>query len=106
MRPAGLKSDRIGVSLLPVVGMNPGQRQDVEPLAVGSLESRGDGIVGLISIPMDVLSAILQMLVAEHLKFIALRGDRFQHRRARLNGFRLEMKMTEDDLSPLDDDAG
>ncbi len=98
LRPAGLKTDRIEVSLLPVVGMNPGQRKDLEPLAVGSLESRDDGIVGLISIPMDVLPAILQMLVAERLKFIAMGGGRFQHRRARLNGFRLEMKMDEEDM--------
>ena len=39
LRPAGMKTDRIEVSLLPVVDMNPGQRKELEPLAVGSLES-------------------------------------------------------------------
>jgi len=102
LRPAGLKLDRLEMSLLPTLGMNPGQRGDREPLAVGSLEAYDDRIVGLIQIPIDVLPAILQMLIAEHFKFIVMGGDKFRHRRARLHRFRLEMKMTEDDMPAAD----
>jgi hypothetical protein len=102
LRPAGLKSDRLEMSLLPTVDMNPGHRKDREPLAVGSLEADNDRIVGLISIPADVLPAILQMLIAERFKFIVMGGDKFRHRRARLHRFRLEMKLTEDDM-PAED---
>jgi hypothetical protein len=98
LRPVGLKTDRLEMSLLPTVGMNPGQRQDREPLAVGLLEAYDDRIVGLIQIPIDVLPAILQMLIAERFKFIVMGGDKLRHRRACLHRFRLEMKLDEDDL--------
>jgi hypothetical protein len=42
LRPAGLKTDRLEMSLLPTVDMNPGQSKDWEPLAVGSLETYDD----------------------------------------------------------------
>jgi len=38
--------------------MNHGQRKDHEPVALGSLETCDDSIVGLISIPTDVLPPI------------------------------------------------
>lgn len=102
LRPAGLRTDRLEMSLLPTVDMNPGQRKDQEPLAVGSLDAYDDRIVGLISIPTDVLSAILQMLIAERFKFIVMGGDKLRHRRARLHRFRLEMKLIDDDMPAAD----
>jgi hypothetical protein len=93
------------VSLLPSVEMNHAQRKDHEPLALGSLETYDDRIVRLISIPADVLPPILQMLIGERFKFISMSGTKFHYRRARLDGFRLEMNMTEDDMPPADDKA-
>ena len=106
LRPAGLKTDRLEMTLLPTVGMNPGPRNDREPLAVGSLEIYDDRIVGLMQIPTDVLPAILQMLIAERFKFIVMGGDNFRHRRALLHRFRLEMKLDEDDLPATEGAAG
>ena len=37
--------------------------------------------------------------------FILMTGTKFHYRSARLHGFRLEMKLTEDDM-PTPDDAG
>ena len=72
LRPAGPKTNQLEMTLLPTVGMNPGQRNDREPLAVGSLEIYDDRIVGLMQIQTDVLPAILQMLIAERFKFIVM----------------------------------
>jgi hypothetical protein len=102
LRSTGLKTDRLELSLLPTPAMNPGQRKDLEPLAVGSLEAYDNRIIGLISIPTDVLPAILQMLIAQLFKFIVMGGDKLRHRRARLHRFRLEMKLDEDDMSEAD----
>jgi hypothetical protein len=44
------------------------------------------------------------VLIAERFKFIAMGGGKFQHRRASLHRFRLEMKLTDDDM-PADDAA-
>jgi hypothetical protein len=46
-------------------------------------------------IPADVLSPILQTLIAKELKFIQLTGSKFRYRSARLTGLRLEMCLTE-----------
>jgi hypothetical protein len=102
LRPTGLKIDKVEVSLLPSVEMNHGQRKDHEPLALGSLETYDDRIVGLISIPTDVLPPILQMLIDGRFKFVLMSGTKFHYRRARLVGFRLEMHMTDDDMPPAD----
>jgi hypothetical protein len=72
---------------------------------LGSLETYDDRIVGLISIPTDVLPPILQMLMGERFKFVSMSGTKFHYRRARLHGFRLEMNMTEDDMPSADDEA-
>jgi hypothetical protein len=73
---------------------NHAQRKDHEPLALGSLETYDDRIVGLISIPTDVLPPFLQMLIGERFKFVSMSGTIFHYRRARLLGFRLEMNLT------------
>jgi hypothetical protein len=102
LRPTGLKTDKVEVSLLPSVEMNHGQRRDHEPLALGSLETYDNRIVELISIPTDVLPPILQMLIGDRFKFASMSGTKFHYRRARLLGSCLEMHMTEDDPPPAD----
>lgn len=39
LRPAGLKTDRVEVSLLPTFSMGEAQLKDFEPLALGGLEA-------------------------------------------------------------------
>jgi hypothetical protein len=75
-------------------------------LALGGLEAYPDMIRGSIEIPADVLSPILQMLIAKQLKFVLLTGSKFRYRSARLTGLRLEMKLTEDDMPPSEVAAG
>lgn len=38
LRPTGLKTDRVEVSLLPSIGLEEERRKDFKPIAVGSLE--------------------------------------------------------------------
>jgi len=52
-----------------------------------------------------VLPAILQMLIGERFRFILMTGTKFRYRSARLHGFRLEMKLTEDDMPPTADET-
>lgn len=72
-------------------------RKALRPLLVGSLDSHGDPITGLLSLPEDALPPILQMMIADRFKFFVAHGSRFSHRRATLNGFRLERKLDPDD---------
>jgi hypothetical protein len=59
-----------------------------------------------LGIPLDVFPLILQMLVAKQFKFMQMRGTKFRYRSARLHTFRLEMKLTEDDIPPAENAAG
>jgi hypothetical protein len=105
LRPVGLKTDAVQVSLLPSSGMSEEKRKDYKPIALGALDLYPDMIKGSIGIPADVLSPILQTLIAKELKFILLTGSKFRYRSARLTGLRLEMRLTEDD-APVDAAAG
>jgi hypothetical protein len=105
LRPSGLKTDRAEVSLLPTFSMGEAQRKDFEPLALGGLDAYPDRIAASLGIPLDVLPSILQMLIAKQFRFILMRGTKFRYRSARLYGFRLEMRLTEDDMPPADDHA-
>jgi hypothetical protein len=106
LRPAGLKTDRIEVSLLPTLDLEGDRRKDLKPLALGALGLRPDGIDGNIGIPWDALTPILQMLIGGRFKFVLMRGMPFRHRSARLNSLRLETKLTEDDMPSADARAG
>jgi hypothetical protein len=57
-----------------------------------------DRISGLVSIPMDALPPILQMLIGGRFRFVEMRGPRFRYRQTLCNSFRLEMKLDPDDL--------
>jgi hypothetical protein len=67
LRPSGLKTDRVEVSLFPSLSLQEERRKELKPIAVGSLESYPERIDGNIGIPSDALSPILQMLIAGQL---------------------------------------
>jgi hypothetical protein len=98
LHPKGPKTDRIELTFLPSADLDPKARKSLRPLGVGSLDGYGDSITGLASLPIDALPPILQMLIEERFKFIVMYSTRFSHGRARLNGFRLEMKLDPGDL--------
>jgi hypothetical protein len=66
-------------------------------LALGALESYPERIDASIGIPSDTLAPILQMLIAERLKFVTLRGSKFRYRSARLISFSLDAKLPKED---------
>ncbi|MDE5454139.1 hypothetical protein GWE18_15020 [Bradyrhizobium sp. CSA112] len=98
LNPKDLKSDQIEVTLLPSRDLDPEGRKQFTPFGVGSLDGYGDPVTGLVSIPQDALLPILQMMIGERFKFMAMRGTKFSRRRATLHGFRLEVKIDQDDL--------
>jgi hypothetical protein len=98
LHPKGLKTDRAEITLLPSYDMLPDARKEGKPRCVGSLNVYGDRIAGLVSIPIDALPPILQMLIGGQLRFVEMRGSRFRYRQALCNSFRIEMKLDPDDL--------
>lgn len=98
LRPTGMKTDRIEVSLFPSSNLQEECRKDLKPIAVGGLESYPERIDGHVGIPSDALGPILQMLICGRLKFVVMRGTKFRYRSARLISYRLDTKLEEDDM--------
>jgi hypothetical protein len=98
LHPMGLKTDRVEITLLPSYDMLPEARKERKPRCAGSLDLYDDRISGLVSIPTDALSPILQMLIGGRFRFVEMRGPRFRYRQTLCNSFRLEMKLDPDDL--------
>jgi hypothetical protein len=59
LRPSGLKTDAVEVSLLPSADMSEERRKDCKPIALGALDVYPDMIKGSIGIPADALPPIL-----------------------------------------------
>jgi hypothetical protein len=98
LQPAGLKTEIVHISLIPSSGMSEERRKNSSPMTLGAFEPRPDMIEGLISIPADVLSPILQMLISKKLRFVQLTGSKFYRRSAGLTGLRLDMHLPDDAL--------
>ncbi|WP_316193059.1 hypothetical protein [Bradyrhizobium sp. SZCCHNRI1029] len=73
LRPAGLKTDWVAMSLFPSLNLMEERRKDLKPIAVGAFETYPDRLDASIGIPQDALVPILQMLIAERYKFVVLR---------------------------------
>jgi hypothetical protein len=95
LRPTGLKTDRVEVSLFPTINLEEERRKELKPLALGALESYPNRIDAILGIPSDALAPMLQMLTADRLKFAVQRGTK-QRPPAQLAA------LGEDDLSPPD----
>jgi hypothetical protein len=92
LRPTGLKTDRVEVSLFPTINLEEERRKELKPLALGALEFYPDRIDTILGIPSDAVAPMLQMLTADRLKFVVLRGTKFRYRSARLHSFRLSAR--------------
>ncbi|MCK1698161.1 hypothetical protein [Bradyrhizobium sp. 144] len=97
LRPTGLKTDRMEVSLFPSISLEEERRKDLKPTAVGAIEAYPERLDASLSIPSDALTPILQMLIARRLKFVVMRGSKFRYRSARLHSYSLGTKLEEDE---------
>lgn len=97
LRPTGLKTDRMEVSLFPSISLEEERRKDLKPIAVGAIEAYPERLDARLSIPWDALTPIPQMLIAERLTFVIMRGSKFRYRSARLHSYSLGTKLEEDE---------
>lgn len=97
LSPAGLKTDRIEVSLFPSISLEEEGRKDLKPIAVGGIEVYPERLAASLSIPSDALGPVLQMLIAGRMKFVVMRGSKVRYRSTRLHSYSLATKLDEDD---------
>lgn len=99
LRPYQVKDKATDARLafLPSPDLNEPYRSDLEPLSVGSL-SVYDGVLhGLLSMPADALTPVLQLLATNHMKYVILDGPPLRYRKAAIRHFSIHMTIDEDD---------
>ncbi|WP_315786547.1 MULTISPECIES: hypothetical protein [unclassified Bradyrhizobium] len=102
LRPLGLQTDRVEVSLFLSMSLMEERRKEFKPIAVGAIESYLDRLDAGIGIPSDALEPILEVLIAGRPNFLVMRGSKLRERSARLHSYSLGTKLEEDDLAQLD----
>ena len=100
IRPTRIKAERAELTFLPDHDLKEDKRERHEPKCVGSLQLYRGHLMGLLSIPADVLSPVLQMMIADRFRFAVLHGERLRYGRALIRSYRLEMTVEEDDMPP------
>jgi hypothetical protein len=102
LRPVDPKIATVELWFLPTDGLDENKRKDdQQPTAVGSLNLHDGRLNGLLSIPKDSLTPILQMLIPDRFKFVDMGGAKLRHRQALVRSFLFETHI-DDDMPPTD----
>jgi hypothetical protein len=93
-----IKAETVQVILIPRRIQTYECDDQTEPTGVGSVSVSRERFEALLTMPYDALMPVLQMLIAEKLRFIDLHGERMRYRSATIKSYRLEMNMDLDDM--------
>jgi hypothetical protein len=102
LHPTNPSIQSVELWFLPTDDLDEDKRKDHAPKAVGSLSLRDGRLTGLLSIPKDALTPILQMLIAGRFKFVDMGAVKLRYREALVRSFRLETHIDEDDMPSAD----
>ena len=100
LRPRKVKADAVEVTLLPDARLKEENRKQDEPRAVGSLSLGRGTLQALLSLPMDALDSILQMLTADKFRYVVINSDTMRYRQAAVKHYRIEANYDPEDLPP------
>jgi hypothetical protein len=99
VRPRAINADTVELTFIPHSKLNEGRKQSFEVSGwIGFLQLYHKRLTGIISMPSDVLSPILQMLIASRFQYVDLSGPKLRHGKANLRSYRFEMSIDEDDM--------
>ena len=84
--------------MLPEHDLNEDKRERHEPKSVGSLRRYRGLMAGLLSMWADALAPVLQMVIAEWLRYAVPSGDQLRYGHAMIRSYSLDMKIDDDDL--------
>jgi hypothetical protein len=98
LRPRKIKVETVELFFLPDIGRAEMERRDLPPpRAVGSLYIRETALIGNLSMPTDALDPVMQMLLADRLKYVALDGEPMRWRKALIRHYEIKTQHNEED---------
>lgn len=100
LRPSKIKADTVELVFLPDRRLNEGERERDRPIGLGSLKLHRGHLQGIFPMPSDVMPLLLTMLTAEKLRYVVMNGAKMRYGHARIQSFRMEMSIDEDDFPP------
>jgi hypothetical protein len=98
LRPLRIKADTAELLFLPnVTPAEMARCTDPPPRGVGSLDVRGSILTGYLSMPLDALDPVLQMLLADRFKYVLLDGEPMRYRKAIIRHYEFTAQHNEED---------
>src|SRR5262249_27356545 len=98
LRPQNIKAEAVELTLLPDFHLKQENRSQNEPHAVGSISVSGGMGYILLSMPVDTLDPILQMLIAGKTRYVIMRGAPLRYREALIEHYSLNTTLDDEDL--------
>lgn len=97
VEPQTVKADSAALTLLPEIGLNEAERLQDEPRCVGSLSVHDWILRGLLSVPVDALAPVMQMLAADRFRYVVMTGSRLHYRKTLIRRYSIDTKYEDDD---------
>jgi hypothetical protein len=98
--PSSIRAEMVELILMPERIDSDARNDAPEPSSVGSVSLFRGRFEALLTIPDDALAPVLQMLIADRFRYIAMHGAQIRHRRALIRSYRLETNIDEEDMPP------
>jgi hypothetical protein len=70
---------------------------DEPPRGVGTLNIHDKRLTGYLSMPLDTLGQVLQMLIAEHYRYVLLNGEPMRYRKAFIRRYEFTARYNADE---------
>jgi hypothetical protein len=100
IQPDQVKASEVEITVLPDRRLNEGDNHNGggKPYC-GSLNLHRGHFQALLPMPLDVLPCVLQMAVADRLRYVVITGDKLRYGRGSVHIYRLQRTIDEDDLA-------
>jgi hypothetical protein len=96
--PRRIKVETVELHCLPDIGPQEMKREgQPPPRAVGSLHIQETRLMGNLSMAADALGPVMQMLIADRLKYVVLDGERMRWRKALIRHYEIMTQVTVED---------
>ncbi len=97
LRPRRIKVEATELIFLPEALEMERRHDEPPPRCVGTLNIHHERLIGYLTLPLDALGPIMQMLTAGRFKYVLMHGEPMRYRKAFIRGYRFAESHNEAD---------